>query len=77
MKKFVTLAVAAPLFVLAGCATRGDIDELRSEIAGVRQIAQSADQKATAAQASAAQAAADARLASDKADRIFRSGLRK
>ncbi|MDX6752132.1 Lpp/OprI family alanine-zipper lipoprotein [Geminicoccaceae bacterium 1502E] len=84
MKKFVTLAVAGPLLLLAGCATKGDVDALRQEIAGVRATAQAADQKATAAQATSEKAAADAarasqdaQMAGEKADRIFRQGLRK
>jgi uncharacterized lipoprotein NlpE involved in copper resistance len=84
MRKLWTLAVIAPLALVAGCATRGDVDSLRQEIAGVRATAEAADQKATAAQAAAEKAAADAsnaaqqaQMASDKADRIFRQGLRK
>ena len=76
--------VALALVGLAGCATNGDVESLRSEIGGVRAIAQSADAKATQAQADAAKAAADAaqaaedaRVAGEKADRIFRQGLRK
>lgn len=84
MKKIAMLAVAGPLLVLAGCATNGDVDALRQEIAGVRATAEAADQKATAAQAAAEKAAADAaraaqdaQIAGEKADRIFRQGLRK
>lgn len=76
------LKIAAPLsalalLALAGCATKGDIESLRSEIQGVRAVAESAEQKASQAAADAAKAAADAQMASDKADRIFREGLRK
>lgn len=77
-------ATGVMLLTLSACATRGDVDELRSEIASVRAIAQAADQKATAAQAEAQAAsaaadiaAADAAEASRKADEIFRAGLRK
>jgi hypothetical protein len=77
-------AAGVMLLTLSACATRGDVDELRSEIASVRAIAQAADQKATAAQAEAQAAsaaadiaAADAAEASRKADEIFRAGLRK
>jgi outer membrane murein-binding lipoprotein Lpp len=77
-------AVVLALVGLAGCASNGDVEALRSEIAGVRAIAQSADQKATMAAADAqkaaadaAQAAEDARIAGEKSDRIFREGLRK
>jgi outer membrane murein-binding lipoprotein Lpp len=65
------------LLGLAGCATKGDIEALRSEIAGVRATAEAAEAKATQAAAEASQAAEDARLASEKADRVFQAGLRK
>jgi len=84
MRKVLTSAAVLPLLVLGGCATRGDIETLRQEIAGVRAIAQSAEQKAAAAEANSRQAAADAQraaqeaaIAGEKADRIFRAGLRK
>ncbi|MCS6778498.1 MAG: Lpp/OprI family alanine-zipper lipoprotein [Geminicoccaceae bacterium] len=84
MKRIALLAAAAPLVLLGGCATKGDIETLRQEIAGVRAIAQSAEQKAAAAEANSRQAAADAQraaqdaqIAGEKADRIFRAGLRK
>ncbi len=84
MRKLALLAAVAPLALLGGCATKGDIESLRQEIAGVRAIAQSAEQKAAAAEANSRQAAADAaraaqdaQMASEKADRIFRAGLRK
>ncbi len=60
MRKLWTLAVIAPLALVAGCATKGDVDSLRQEIAGVRATAEAADQKATAAQAASEKAAADA-----------------
>lgn len=84
MRKIVLAAALAPLAVLGGCATKGDIEQLRQEIAGVRAVAQSAEQKAAAAEAASRQAAADAQRAAqdaatagEKADRIFRQGLRK
>jgi outer membrane murein-binding lipoprotein Lpp len=84
MKTLMPATVAVALLGLAGCATNGDVEALRSEIAGVRATADAADQKATAAlaesqkaSASADQAAEEARMAGEKADRIFRSGLRK
>jgi hypothetical protein len=84
IRTLVPATVAVALLGLAGCATRGDIEELRSEIAGVRATAQAADQKASQAlaesqraAAAAQQAADDARIAGEKADRIFREGLRK
>jgi hypothetical protein len=87
MKKMRTLAPAAAavaLLALGGCATKGDIESLRSEIAGLRSSIESVDAKATRAEAAAQQAAADAAAAeasasaaSQKADQIFRAGLRK
>jgi outer membrane murein-binding lipoprotein Lpp len=84
MKTMLMAAAVAPLLLVGGCATRGDVDALRQEIAGVRTIAQSAEQRAAAAEAASQQAAADAaraaqesEMASERADRIFRSGLRK
>ena len=72
------------LLALGGCATRGDIEQLRSEIAGLRSSLESVDAKATRAaadaqqaSASAAQAEAAANAASQKSDQIFRAGLRK
>ena len=72
------------LLALGGCATKGDIEQLRSEIAGLRSSIDSIDAKATRAEADAQRAAADAAAAeasaaaaSQKADQIFRAGLRK
>ena len=76
MKKIHTLApmaAVAALLALGGCATKGDIESLRSEIAGLRSSIESVDAKAT--RAAAAEASASA--ASQKADQIFRAGLRK
>jgi outer membrane murein-binding lipoprotein Lpp len=77
MHRLMALAIVAPLALLAGCTSNQDIEQLRQEIASVRATAQSADQKATNAQATAQQALEEARLANEKADRIFREGLRK
>lgn len=72
------------LLALGGCATRGDVEELRNEIAGLRSSLESVDAKATRAaadaqqaSATAAQAEATANAASQKSDQIFRAGLRK
>jgi outer membrane lipoprotein-sorting protein len=77
MKKLAAVALVAPLLAVAGCTSSGEIESLRQEIAAVRSIAQAADQKATNAQATAQQALTQANLANEKADRIFREGLRK
>jgi outer membrane murein-binding lipoprotein Lpp len=77
MRKIVALAAVMPLLALGGCASSSSVEQLRQEVASVRAIAQAADQKATNAQATAQQALQEARLANEKADRIFREGLRK
>lgn len=88
MSKLYSLApvatVAVSLLALSGCATRGDIETLRSDIAGLRSSIESVDAKASRAEASsqqaaadAARAAADAQAARDASDRMFREGLRK
>ena len=78
MKPLVSLALAAPLFAVAACASNdADMEQMRQEIASVRATAQAADQKASNAQATAQQALEEARLANEKADRMFSSGLRK
>jgi outer membrane murein-binding lipoprotein Lpp len=76
--------VALSALSLGGCATKSDIDSLHQEIAGLRSSIESIDAKASRAQADAAKAASDAQMAaqnaqtaSDKADRIYREGLRK
>ncbi len=84
-KRLVMISCAAVMAMgLSACATRGDVDALRAEIASVRAIAEGADQRssaalaeAQAASASADVAAAEAAEASRKADEIFRAGLRK
>ena len=75
MDKLLAFAPAvAALLALGGCATKGDIDQLRSQIAAV-------DAKATQAQAQAQQAAAaaqaNARPAGPRADQAYRRSLQK
>lgn len=74
---FPLAAAAAGLALLGGCATKGDVEALHQEIAGLRAALASVDAKASRAEADAAKAAAGADLASEKADRIYREGLRK
>ncbi|HET6467817.1 MAG TPA: alanine-zipper protein [Geminicoccaceae bacterium] len=79
--RLMTLApvAAVALLALAGCQTQNpdEIAQLRSEVAAARAAADEANRAASAAAADAARAAADAQLAGEKADRIFREGLRK
>ena len=77
-------AIAVALLALGGCASRGDVESLRNEVASLRTAQQATDAKATNALATAQKAAADAAqaeasasAASQKADQIFRAGLRK
>ena len=66
------------LLALGGCATKGDIESLRSEIAGLRSSIESVDAKATRAEAASQGGRSGASAAaSEKADQIFRAGLRK
>ena len=60
---------AAALLALGGCATKGDVDQLRSDIAGLRSRLEAADAAATRAEASAQQAAAAAAQAQAAAQR--------
>ena len=78
-------AITVALLALGGCASRGgDVESLRNEVASLRTAQQATDAKATNALATAQKAAADAAqaeasasAASQKADQIFRAGLRK
>ena len=78
-----TIAAALAL-AAAGCASNGEVKTVQSDAQEARRIAEEADAKATlaAADAAAARAAAeaaakDSKEANEKADRIFRQGLRK
>jgi murein lipoprotein len=70
--------------VAVGCASSGDMNSVKGDVAEARRIAEDANRKADAAAAdaaaarSAAEAAAqDAREANEKADRIFQRSLHK
>ncbi len=70
------------LLLASGCASRGDVDQLRAEVAGLRSSVASADARAAAAEAEAQRAAAAAQAATDKrstaaADQAYRRSLRK
>jgi murein lipoprotein len=80
-------ALAGALIVAmaaVGCASTGDMDDVRSDAQEARRIAEDANRKADAAAADAAAArtaaetaAQDAREANEKADRIFQRSLHK
>lgn len=72
------------LVLVAGCATRAevnelrsDIDKLRGEMANTQQMATAASQSAAQATAQAMAAAQSAAAAAEKADRVYRESLRK
>ncbi len=78
------IVVALPLAILAGCATESQVEKANMTAAEASKSAQMAAQSAAKAARAAEQAAraaeraaAEARAAGDKADRIFRKGLRK
>lgn len=97
-KRLVVLLAIVPVLFVAGCATRQDVVDLRTQISNLEQsnrvleerlAAATADTRAAAlaAQQAAAEAkkaqegslesAAAAKLAGEKADRLFQAGLRK
>ena len=60
-KLLAIVPAAATLLALGGCATKGDVDQLRSDIAGLRSQVEATDARAAQAQAEAQQAAARGR----------------
>jgi hypothetical protein len=80
--------VAVSILALSGCATKAelqdlrakhnaDVDALRSDVAKAQKTANDAMALAQKASQDAADAAAQAKAASERADRIFRESLRK
>ncbi len=84
-KLLAIVPAAATLLALGGCATKGDVDQLRSDIAGLRSQVEATDARAAQAQAEAQQAAAHqaaaaqapARPAAPPADQAYRRSLQK
>jgi outer membrane murein-binding lipoprotein Lpp len=83
-KTALVMLVAAPMFLLAGCATQAEVDELRSEVMKSQEMARTAEQKAADAAIeaqksaeAAARAAEEATAAGKKAEGIFRTSLMK
>ncbi len=88
-----TIAMAAmvALLAVAGCATKAELNDVRTDAGKAQQMAAEAKQQADSAMALAERAAADAaaaagaasqsaaaaRAASEKADRILQQSLRK
>lgn len=88
--KFVTrlAVVALPVLLIAGCQTpAADTSKVDSAVESSKMAVSAAERASAAAKSAAAaaeraaaaaeRAAAEAKAASDKADRIFRRGLRK
>ena len=74
MKLVKSLIIAAlPLALLAGCGTANKTAVESAAVKAAQQAAASAAKAARAAEA----AAAEAKAAGDKADRVFRKGMRK
>lgn len=71
-RKAIPIIIAAPL--LLGCATKGDLEALRSDLTDMIRAAQ---QDAAAAKADSQASAAAAEAAAEKADRVLRESLRK
>ncbi len=83
------LIVALPLALLAGCETMGQSDramiessnksaaDAKTQAAAAMAAANKAAAAAEKAAAAADNAAREAKMAGDKADRVFRRGLRK
>ncbi len=74
----------ASLAVTAGCASTGDVDELRAELERANAAAEraaadaaSARQDAAAARAAAEQAQAEAAQTNEKLDRMFKKSMYK
>ena len=71
------MLVALPLALLAGCATEAQVEKSNMTSTEAAKSAAAAAKAAEQAARAAERAAAEARAAGDKADRIFRKGLRK
>lgn len=85
------MVVALPLMLIAGCATQEALDKANQDSARISTTAEKAASSAAMAAEAAMKAAkaaeqaaraaerasAEARAAGDKADRVFRKGLRK
>lgn len=82
-RMMILVAIISPLLV-AGCATKADVEALRKEViksqemaADAKAAAEAAATKADGAAAASRQSAAESKAASDKADQVFRQSLRK
>ena len=79
MKRTLTrFGAVAGLLVLAACGpSNEDFDKLRADLEAAQSNAAAAEQRAAAAEQRAANAEAAAAAAQERADRIYRSSLRK
>lgn len=78
MPKALMASVFVPALLLtAGCATREEVDTLRSEVSAMRADLNETKSAAMRAAEAAERAAAEAKAANQKADEIYRQSLRK
>lgn len=76
--RYIGLSCAFAAFAgLSGCATNGDIEELRAEVAQANQAASEAAADAASAKADAAAARAAAEETNEKLDRMFKKSMYK
>lgn len=76
--KLARLSAVAGLLVLAACGpSTSDFEELRTDLQKAQANASAAEQRAAAAEERAKNAEAAAAAAQERADRIYRSSLRK
>ena len=76
--RYIGLSFALAAFTgLAGCATTGDIEALRAEVAQANQAASEAAADAASAKADAAAARAAAEETNEKLDRMFKKSMYK
>lgn len=77
-RKLTRLGAVAGLLVLAACGpSTEDFEKLRADLNAAQANVASAEQRAAAAEQRAANAEAAAAAAQERADRIYRSSLRK
>lgn len=77
-RKFIRLGAVSGLLLLAACGpSTKDFEQLRADLNKAQADVSAAEQRAAAAEQRAANAEAAAAAAQERADRIYRSSLRK
>ena len=72
-----TLTTMAAALVLAGCASSGDLQQVKTEVSELRAMVEAAQARAAAAESSAAQCTQICEATNEKVDRMFQQSLRK